>query len=108
MRKRRWSTGCLNGWFLVSNWKAKQGMGRVLVICTAHGNTAERDCPGKCHAIGYAKLGQQRRDVELHRTFRHVEFRRNFLVREVLKDSAEHFLLAATDLDAGSEGAAGS
>ena len=46
--------------------------------------------------------------MELHGTFRNIQFRGNFLVRKVLKNPVEYFLLAAADLHSRSQCAPGS
>src|ERR1700676_3429093 len=51
----------------------------------------------------YAKLGQQIRDVKLHGSFRNVEFSGDFLIRKILEQLLEHFLLAAAQLRPRSE-----
>src|ERR1700722_5280678 len=61
-------------------------------------HAAERRLAAEGHAIGDSELRQQGRNVKLHRAFRHVELRCDFLVRETLNNAIQHFLFASAYL----------
>jgi hypothetical protein len=68
-------------------------------------HAAERCFAAESHAIGNSEFRQQGRNVKLHRAFRNVEFRGNFLVREALNNAIQHFLLTTAYLNSRSQGA---
>ncbi len=59
------------------------------------------------HAAAHLEFCQQGRNVEFNGTFRQVEIRRNFFVRQTLRDAGQNLFLAAGQAHLAMNGPAG-